>query len=425
MAFNQFPYTNFHELNADWILNKMKQSLAALEEALEGVSSYESRLERAEQDIDALEDSRVSYAAEQQLNSGQQLTARGNIGAAPAIGVVYYNQDQTLSEDYKARARANIGAADAAVMPDVSDVVRTSPQTLTGDQKLQARENIGAAENTLPGAVKYSAAQSLTDAEKLQARENIGAQVAGSYVQYTRQNLVPTQQYTARANINAGVDPVFVHVTPDELGTGYESNRSIDYIQTALERGRYVIMWFTPIGYTTVFLVNFQLDETNGVLSGHVMIPAGPFSLSATKIYQITIQQVSGSPDTVTVTDNDYRLLPASSMSDAGKVAIVNASGVALWGNLVTVNTVTGATPTIAPADKNVYNCGEITSLTLSSPPATGAYSIVFTSGSTPTSITGATGILGLESFAPGASTMYEINVLDNRAVVGSWEVTP
>lgn len=424
MAFNQFPYTNFHELNADWILNKMKESLAALEEALEGVSSYETRLAQAEQDIDTLENSRVSYAAEQQLNSGQQLTARGNIGAAPAIGVVYYNQDQALSEEYKAKARANIGAADAAVMPDVSDVVRTSPQTLTSDQKLQARENIGAAENTLPGAVKYSTAQSLTDAQKLQARENIGAQVAGSYVQYIRQGLSYQQRYTARSNIQAGIEPVIVAVTPNELETAYESNRTFDYIQTALLEARYIIMYFTPIGSTRQYLVDFQLDDTNGVLSGYVMMPLGPFSLGSTKIYQISIQQVSGSPDTITVTDNDYRLLPASSMADAGKVPIVNSSGVALWANLVNVNTVSGATPTITPADKNVYNCGELTSLTLNSPPATGAYSIVFTSGSTTTTITGASGILGLESFTPAANTVYEINVLDNRAVVGSWEVS-
>lgn len=425
MAFNQFPYTNFHELNADWILNKMKQSLAALEEALEGVSSYESRLERAEQDIDALEDSRVSYAAEQQLNSGQQLTARGNIGAAPAIGVVYYNQDQTLSENYKARARANIGAADAAVMPDVSDVVRTSPQTLTSDQKLQARENIGAAENTLPGAVKYSAAQSLTDAQKLQGRENIGAQVAGSYVQYTRQALSPTEASMARDNILAGIKPVFLYISPNELGTGYETTVSVSTILSALDNGRYVIASFTPIGDTQSYDVALDVNITGATISGYVMIPVSPNALFSTKIYHIAITLVPDSPDSITVNEYEYRLLPASSMTDAGKVPVVNSQGVPLWSNLVTVNTVTGATPTIAPADKNVYNCGELTSLTLSSPPATGAYSIVFTSGSTPTTITGATGIMGLESFTPAASTMYEINVLDNRAVVGSWEVRP
>lgn len=87
-------------------------------------------------------------------------------------------------------------------------------------------------------------------------------------------------------------------------------------------------------------------------------------------------------------------------------------------------NTPTGATPTITPADNTIYNCGELTSLTISNPPATGSYSIVFTSGSTATTTTIPSTILGLEDFAAEANTLYEINVLDNRAVVGSWAVS-
>lgn len=83
-----------------------------------------------------------------------------------------------------------------------------------------------------------------------------------------------------------------------------------------------------------------------------------------------------------------------------------------------------GTTPTITPAANTIYNCGELTSLTISNPPATGAYSIVFTSGATATTTTIPATILGLEDFAPEANTIYEINVLDNRAVVGSWGVS-
>ena len=79
--------------------------------------------------------------------------------------------------------------------------------------------------------------------------------------------------------------------------------------------------------------------------------------------------------------------------------------------------------PTITPAANTIYNCGELTSLTISNPTATGGYSIVFTSGSTATTTTIPATILGLESFAAEANTLYEINVLDNRAVVGSWAV--
>ena len=88
-----------------------------------------------------------------------------------------------------------------------------------------------------------------------------------------------------------------------------------------------------------------------------------------------------------------------------------------------TVN-VSGTTPTITPAANTIYKCGELTSLTISNPPASGAYSIVFTSGSTATTTTIPATILGLEDFAAEANTIYEINVLDNRAVIGSWAVS-
>ena len=89
-----------------------------------------------------------------------------------------------------------------------------------------------------------------------------------------------------------------------------------------------------------------------------------------------------------------------------------------------TVNTVAGASASITPAKNNIYNCGTLTSLTISNPPATGSYSIVFTSGATPTTTSIPATILGLEDFSAEANTIYEINVLDNRAVVGSWAVS-
>lgn len=89
-----------------------------------------------------------------------------------------------------------------------------------------------------------------------------------------------------------------------------------------------------------------------------------------------------------------------------------------------TVVEVSGTTPTITPINNRIYNCGEITSLTISNPTATGAYSIVFTSGSTATVTTFPATILGLENFAAEANTLYEINVLGNRAVIGSWAVS-
>lgn len=86
-----------------------------------------------------------------------------------------------------------------------------------------------------------------------------------------------------------------------------------------------------------------------------------------------------------------------------------------------TVVEVSGATPTITPAANTTYKCGELTSLTISNPSASGAYSIVFTSGNTATETTFPETILGLEDFAAKANAIYEINVLDNRAVYNGW----
>lgn len=86
--------------------------------------------------------------------------------------------------------------------------------------------------------------------------------------------------------------------------------------------------------------------------------------------------------------------------------------------------TVSDAAATITPEANTIYKCGTLTSLTITDPPSTGSYSIAFTSGSTATSTTIPSTILGLESFAAEANTVYEINVLDNRAVVGSWAVS-
>lgn len=89
-----------------------------------------------------------------------------------------------------------------------------------------------------------------------------------------------------------------------------------------------------------------------------------------------------------------------------------------------TVVAVSGTTPTITPANNTIYNCGELTSLTISNPPATGAYSIVFTSGATATDLSIPQTLLMPDGFTVEANTLYEINVLANRAVVGSWAVT-
>lgn len=82
-----------------------------------------------------------------------------------------------------------------------------------------------------------------------------------------------------------------------------------------------------------------------------------------------------------------------------------------------------GTELSLTPEPDTLYRCGELTSLTITDPPAVGAWMLVFSSGAAPTRTAIPAGVLGLEDFAAEANTVCEISVLDNRAVVGSWAV--
>lgn len=86
---------------------------------------------------------------------------------------------------------------------------------------------------------------------------------------------------------------------------------------------------------------------------------------------------------------------------------------------------VDGATPTITPEDKHIYRCGELTSLTIDSPPSTGAWSVVFTSGSPATDCNFPDSLQWQNDTAPtiNANKIYEIIVKDNRAVCREFSV--
>ena len=90
-----------------------------------------------------------------------------------------------------------------------------------------------------------------------------------------------------------------------------------------------------------------------------------------------------------------------------------------------TVVTVSGSTPTITPAPNTIYNCGELTRLTISNPPATGAYSIVFTSGATATDCDFPDSLQWQNDTVPtiNQNKTYEIIVTNNRAVCGEFPV--
>lgn len=369
MSIFNWPYTNFHELNLDWVLRTMKTAVEAVERMTGSLESFAQRLQQAESDIDALETSRVSYAAEQQLTTTQKQRARTNIDAAPAIGVVYYNQEMALDNTYKARARDNIGAAAAADIPDVSDVVRTRAQTLTTEQQAQARSNIGAGSESDIDAletsrVSYAAEQQLTSAQKQRARVNIDAAPAIGVVYYN-QNMALDSTYKATARNNIGA--AAANDIPDVSDVVRTSAQTLTDAQKTQAR--------TNIG-------------------------AAPNDSTV----QTTVQMFTDS----------QKMRARSNINAAEEPTVVDYTQD------------TGAITIEAIQNDHIYEIGNgATSVTITSIyPAAKSYMIVLTTGSTAPTVTGLSGVKGLENWAPDANTIYEISVYDNRAVIGSWEVT-
>lgn len=85
---------------------------------------------------------------------------------------------------------------------------------------------------------------------------------------------------------------------------------------------------------------------------------------------------------------------------------------------------VSGTSVNLDPEIGYRYVCGELTALTVTSSPSTGGWSVRFFSGSTATVLTMPNTVFMPDGFDVEANTVYEINVLDNYALVASWPMS-
>lgn len=122
--------------------------------------------------------------------------------------------------------------------------------------------------------------------------------------------------------------------------------------------------------------------------------------------------------------------IPKSDLTSAVQTSLDKADTAVQQGDLTnyqlkpTTQNVAGTSATITPVDNTIYECGELADLTITNPSVTGMYVIIFTSGATPTTTTIPTTIHGFDDFAAEANMRYEINVMNNYALIAGWEVT-
>ena len=222
-----------------------------------------------------------------------------------------------------------------------------------------------------------------------------GGEVTPASIVAATGQMTEAQTDRMRANIVAAQDALRLTATPtsgpsgNTLMSGTWAGATWDEVMAAIAGTRLIQVDVTGVGTITLL---YNLGNATHATSNVFVYSVG------STFYNVYVE--------IFIVDGNNRFY----------LKIINA-------RTETVN-FSGTTPTITPAPNTIYNCGELTSLTISNPPATGSYSIVFTSGATATTTTIPATILGLEDFSAEANTMYEINVLDNRAVVGSWAVS-
>lgn len=149
-----YPYTDFHRLNADWILEKTKEAAALVEGA-------ESRFSALEADVAALQTNMLS--AQQAIIANQQDIA---------------SLDTTLDSavDDIATLQTGLGIVEQTLDTDNDWLQNHEGRLDTAEADITGlMEDVSALDAITAKCVRVDTSQSFTDAQKEQARANIGA----------------------------------------------------------------------------------------------------------------------------------------------------------------------------------------------------------------------------------------------------------
>lgn len=262
-------------------------------------------------------------------------------------------------------------------------------------------------------------------------------------VLYTEQELTNAQQAQARQNINA--------ISLEDVGTVFHLKGSLPtyadllliedqeigdvYFITSTQK-EYV--WITNPTFPNGYWEEYGADDVFVVTVNNTVTP-----ITADKTYA-EVQAAITAGKTVVYIGTGWQATTIQPTSNA-----VYAYGIVLAANgpvLVilfhtsssltitqvplqeapTTTAVTGSTPTIAICENNhIYECGEVTSLTVTDIDNPGSFILRFISGATATTTTLPAGMVFPEAFTPEINTRYEINCVDGYALAAGWPYTP
>ena len=324
-----FPYTNFHELNADWILKKVRELATAVEGIAANVVTWATRIQQAE------------------TNAANALTtaneARDNASAATQTAN-YANTTAQTAQQTANQAQATANHADITAGNAVSYITN---QELTPSQQVRARTNIGS-----------PSSQALTtQVNRIDALES-------NSVSTRPQNLSVSQQVQARLNINAEEKFLEVWITKNETLTDWESSETFSDIQSAYSNGKNIMVHLydvtNNIDYKTFAIINQSSSSiTAESMSAYFFKPTLPGSIIGSTCHHVFMNST-----TLSVQEFSARLVPDPTSNDEG-MFLQAVHGRPVWRseNTVTIHaTLNTGTKVITAGDGFTYsNIQELT----------------------------------------------------------------
>lgn len=362
--FNRFPYTDFHRLNADWILEKVKEMLGLAQQAAQDaenaattVEGYETRLSTAEDDIDTLQTGLASAEDDiDTLETGlSSATADIRTYDGESIHRDYLKASIYIGEDFPTTAGGILVVAHGwEDTVDFSEILLgasdENPFQLSSVVIDSATGFLGVMQSTgSPGVI---ASRYCTITGTGISIGNIGSLLADPV----------TKTYVDTALLNK------LNVSEPEA-TGFLRVTSPNDPNIELQGGNGKVV----VG----------LDSSNRVVNFSARWNTAPLNSNP------ILRGLSNPTDS----------------TDAANKGYVDAK-------TETAYNVTGANPSVTPVNNGVYYAGELESLTVPSLPSPGSiFEIVFASGSTATEGIFTADLLLPDDFEIEANMIYNISV--------------
>ena len=143
--YDNLPYTNFHELNADWLLKQMKEAKAKIDE-------YQEVLDQFEEDYNVL----LGLASAMTV-AGSNVTVAGSLTANGLIGNLTGNVTGNLTGNVTGDVTGNADTATNADHATTADSATTAGSATTATTATTANGLSGTASVNTTGTITASA----------------------------------------------------------------------------------------------------------------------------------------------------------------------------------------------------------------------------------------------------------------------------